>query len=80
MVIERIDKMIHLCEMKFRDRKFAIDKSYADIINRRADIFKEKTQTTCQVVNTIVTPVGLTNSKYNALIHSVVTADELFSK
>ena len=80
MVIERIDKMIHLCEMKFRDRKFAIDKSYADTINRRADIFKEKTQTSCQVVNTIVTPVGLTSSKYNTLIHSIITADDLFAK
>ncbi len=78
MVIERVDKMIHLCEMKFRDKRFAIDKAYADTLNNREEIFKEKTNTNYQVVNTIVTPIGLTDSKYNHLINSVVTAEDLF--
>lgn len=80
MVIERVDKLLHICEMKFCERKFAIDKSYAEIISKRSEIFKEKTKTKCAVVNTIVTPKGLTDSRYNWLIHSVVTADDLFAK
>lgn len=78
LVIERVDKVIHLCKMKFRERKFAIDKQFADKIKHRAEIFAEKTGTNCQTVNTIVTPSGLTDSRYNSIIHSVVTSDSLF--
>lgn len=78
MVIERVDKMIHLCEMKFRDRRFSIDKAYADTLDNRINVFKEKTGTNYQVINTIVTPIGLTVSRYNYLVHSVVMAEDLF--
>lgn len=79
MVIERVDRMIHLCEMKFRERRFAINKAYADTLSHRMKIFKEKTETNYLVVNTIVTPEGLTDSKYNHLIHSTVTSNDLFA-
>ncbi len=43
LVIERFDDAITLLEMKYTDRPFAIDKSYASVLTRKMDVFREQT-------------------------------------
>lgn len=79
MVMERADRIIHLCEMKFSTGTYTLKKDYLDWFQKRLWLFKEVTGTTKAVVGTFVTTYGLTNPTYSHLVHSEVTMDDLFN-
>ncbi len=79
MIIERADRMIHLCEMKFSESTYNITKSYEMALRERLGIFKLKTGTTKSVVHTFVTTFGLNEGKHHSIVHSEVTMDDLFN-
>ncbi len=78
MVIERNDRIIHLCEMKFSTDKFTITRKYEDDLRERRTIFKEATSTTKTLVYTFITTYGIVGGKHNSIVHSEVTMDQLF--
>ena len=79
LVIERADRIIHLCEMKFSTGKYNISKDYEDKLRNRLGLFKSKTRTTKAVVHTFVTTFGLGEGKHHSIVHSEVTMDDLFN-
>ncbi len=79
LVIERADRIIHLCEMKFSQKKFTLTKEYEERLRDRLGLFQEVTATTKTVVQTFVTTYGLTDPHASSLIHSEVKMDDLFS-
>ena len=78
MIIERADRIIHLCEMKFSQDVYHITKEYDKHIRERAGLFKYVTGTKKTVVNTFVTTYGVANGKYRSIVHSDVVLDDLF--
>ena len=78
LIIERADRIIHLCEMKFSQGEFRITKDYEDKLRNRMSIFKEKTKNKMTLVHTFVTTYGVANGKYSNIVHSEVTLDGLF--
>lgn len=78
LIIERADRIIHLCELKFSREPFILTKEYAEKIRTRGWLFKEKTRTKKSVVNTFVTTFGLGSGKNHSIVHSEVTMDDLF--
>jgi len=50
LVIERGDRFINLCEIKFCSSPYAISNDYADKILERVNLFKEKTKTTYSLI------------------------------
>ncbi len=78
MTIERADRMIHLCEMKFYQDKFRITEEYLSRLRERRSIFIETKRVKKAVVHTFVTTFGLANPSYSSLVHSQVTMDDLF--
>ena len=78
MVLDRADRIIHLCEMKFSKEKYTLTKDYLDKIQKRMWIFQEVTKPRKAVVNTFVTTYGLSNPQSSHLVHSEVTMDDLF--
>jgi hypothetical protein len=80
MVIERADRIIHLCEIKFSRDKYNITKEYEEKIRDRRSLFITKTKTKKTVVNTFITTFGLGEGKHHSIVHSEVTMDELFMK
>jgi hypothetical protein len=80
MVIERADRIIHLCEIKFSQYKYNITKEYEDKIRERCSLFIAKTKTKKTVVNTFITTFGLGEGKHHSIVHSEVTMNELFSR
>lgn len=78
LVISRIDKLIHLCEMKFSETQYTITKDYAEKLTQRKQLFMEVNKITRGVVHTFVTPYGLKAGNNTSLIHSSVTANDLF--
>lgn len=79
LLIDRADNAITICEIKFSSAPFSIDKQYFKILQRKIDVFKEKTKTNKQVFLTIISAEGLKKNSYsNELIDSVVTLEDLY--
>lgn len=79
LVIDRRDQVVNLCEMKFSIRPFTIEKSYADTLMRKIDMFREFTKTPKAVWLTFITTHGLVGNQYaQSLVHNSLTMDTLF--
>lgn len=79
MIIDRADRIIHLCEMKFSETTYNVTKAYEMKLRERAAIFKLRTDTTKSLVHTFVTTFGVTDGKHKSIVHSEVTMDDLFN-
>ena len=78
MVIDRADRIIHLCEIKFCEGAFNISSEYEKKLRERRDLFRVKTKTRKSVVYTFVTTYGIGQGKHSGIVHSEVTMEDLF--
>lgn len=80
LVIERADRNINLCEMKFSTGMYAIDKSYENKLRERMSIFQAETQTRCSTRITMVTTYGVLKNKHAGIVNDEVLLDDLFAE
>jgi len=80
LIISRVDKIIHLLEIKFASKKYVISKDYYERLKARKELFAEVYNISRGLVDTFITPFGLSDGKYKPLIHSEITAQDLFEK
>ena len=78
MLIQRDDRIINVCEMKFSIGKFTMSSTYADYLRDRIEFFKAKTQTKYAVVQTLVTTYGVAEGINSGIVQQEVTMDDLF--
>ena len=78
LVIERADRIINLCEIKFSTDVFAIDAAYERRLRERKAIFVADTKTRYATILTMITTFGLLKNKHSGLVASEVTLDDLF--
>lgn len=78
LLIDRSDKTISVCEMKYSDSEYVIDKKYDQYVQERLNIFKAVTKTSKSLQLVYVTPHGLYNNMYARKINRLITADHLF--
>lgn len=78
LVIKRVDKMVHLCEMKFSEHPYTITKDYEEKLKARRLLFMEATGETRGVVLTMITPMGLKQGIHSSFVHSEITVRDLF--
>lgn len=78
MIIDRADRIIHLCEIKFALEEYILTKEYENKIRSRMGLFRTISKTKKTLVNTFVTTYGVANSKNKSIVHSEVTMDDLF--
>src|SRR5579859_4914940 len=55
LVIDRKDFAINICEMKYAEKEFSIDKAYANELENKRTVFKEATRTRKSLFLTMVT-------------------------
>lgn len=80
LVIDRADRCINLCEMKFCNDSFVIDKAYAEQLRRKKACFTTVTDTRKAVFTTLVTTFGAKqNPAFLSAVDQQVTMDSLFS-
>jgi len=78
LVIERGDRVINLCEMKYASSEYTVDKAAdLNLRNKRA-AFIEETRTRKAAHTTMVTTYGLRRNSYQAIIPFEVKLDDLF--
>lgn len=78
LVIERGDRVVNLCEMKFASEKFTIDADYAACLREKVGAFKRETGTRDNCHLTFVTTYGLRRNSHCGIVQSEVTLDDLF--
>ena len=79
LLIDRADRNINICEMKYYNAEYAIDKSYAGEIQKKLEVFTEKTKTKKTLFLTMITTYGVKKNSYSdRLIQKNLTMDALF--
>ncbi len=78
LVIDRNDRVINICEMKFSVGRFAVTKSYGEKIMTRIANAQEYTKNKKTVMSVLVTTYGLEDNRYSWKFQKVVTMDDLF--
>ena len=78
LVIERADNTINICEIKFTEKEFAINKDYDHNLCHKLSTFTEETKTRKSVQLVFVTSCGLLRNMYSGRVQAEVTLDDLF--
>lgn len=78
LVIERADKIINLCEIKYSQTPYSIDKDeYQKLLNRR-ETFSKETGLRHSPWITMIVSEGLSQGLYSDIAQGIITKDELF--
>jgi len=81
LIIDRNDGVVNICELKFYNDKFIINKGYAENLQQKLTTFKEVTKTNKQVFLTLISTFGIKNNQYNLdLVDNTLTLDALFKE
>lgn len=79
LLIDRDDNVINICEMKFYNTEFAINKKYANEIVKKRNSFSSSTKTKKNVYVTFISTYGLIVNQYSLQhIQNELTMDHLF--
>lgn len=77
LVIDRADNCINLCEIKFTNEGFVIDKNYALQLRAKKNIFIEKTDSKKSIFLTLITTYGVKATE-SGLVDVELTMNDLF--
>jgi AAA+ ATPase superfamily predicted ATPase len=79
LLIDRRDDAINLCEMKFSETEFTINKKYAMELRQKMDVFRKVTGSRKNIFLTMVTTFGVTDNAYaQELVANSLTMEALF--
>ncbi len=79
LLIDRADRVINICEMKFSIDTYTITKSYAEDLKRKIRVFKAVTRTKKAIHLLLITNWGLAKNSYaDTLVQNELTMDMLF--
>lgn len=79
MLIDRADRVINLCEIKYCNQEFVIDKIYEEKLRCRAERIRELTKNKRNIHLTLITTFGLRYNEYSGRIQQTITMDDLFA-
>lgn len=79
LMIERADRIVNICEIKYAREEFTIDKEYDRKLRNKIGTFRGVTKTKCAVHITMITANGLAHNGYWGIAQSEVSLDDLFA-
>ena len=79
MIIERADRLINLCEIKFAQSEYVITAEEDRKMRSRMAAFVRETKTRLGILPTWITPYGLFKNEYAASINYQITMNDLFT-
>lgn len=80
MVIDRKDRVINICEIKFSSGEFEITKDYQRNLTNKMETFRKDTGTRKNLRQTFVTTYGVKQNMYSNRVQSEVVLDDLFAE
>lgn len=78
IVIERTDRLVNICEVKYSQGEYHLDKEEYDKICKRKNTFVQETGIRHTPWLTMITTDGLARGRYEEMIQSQVTLNDLF--
>lgn len=79
LLIDRNDHVINLCEIKFYNTDFLLDKAGGEALRKKAGLFQAATKTRKQVQVTLITTFPLTENEHSrSIIDQSIGMDALF--
>ena len=79
MIIDRDDRAVNICEMKFYNTEFEITKAYHTVLQRKLQAYKSENKLNKNNFITLITSFGIKNNNYsNSIIDNVLTINNLF--
>lgn len=78
LLIERSDRVINVCEIKYSELKYTISKDYADNLRNKMSIFAADTTTNKTLSLVMVTTYGIVQGKNSGIVNNEVVMDDLF--
>jgi uncharacterized protein len=80
LLIDRNDDAITICEIKYTEEPFVIDKQYAKNLQNKIHVFQTITKTKKHIFLILISANGIKPTMYSEeLISGVVTLDDLFA-
>jgi len=79
LLFDRNDDTITVCEIKYTEKPYSIDKSYAQRLKQKIDVFKQISRTRKNIVLAMIAASGLKNNIYSEeLVYRFATMEDLF--
>lgn len=79
LVIDRRDRVINICEIKFSENIYTITKSYSNNLKQKLSTFKQETKTKKALFLTFITTFGVQeNTHAKVLVQNEVSLEALF--
>ena len=78
MLIDRADGIVNLCEIKYSEEKYLLDKTEDAKIRHRAEVFRRESGVRKAIQPVLVAANGVADSKYLGNIQLIVEGDALF--
>lgn len=79
LVFDRNDGIINICEIKYSQKLFKLDKILLEELQRKANVYRHVTQTSKQIFLSLITSQGVQDSNYNESIQSMATLEDFFT-
>jgi uncharacterized protein len=79
LLLDRNDNVINLCEIKFSNTEFEIDKDYAAVLRRKIRVFTTATKTRKSIFLTMLSTYGIVSNKHSiGFVTNSLDMDVLF--
>lgn len=78
LLFDRNDGVVNICEIKYRNCPYKIDREYAINLRNKETVYRKITKTKKQIFISMITQFGLVENTYSHDITSVATMDDLF--
>lgn len=78
LLIERKDNVVDMCEMKFYNEEFRVDKNYYKTLTHRQNILSQALPRRTVIHNVLISTYGLAYNEYSGIFQNTITLDDLF--
>ena len=78
LIIDRSDGVMNLCEMKYSNGEFMIDKKYEKTLRDRIDMFRFSERTCKDLRLTFVTTFGVKLNEHKGIVDNEIILEDLF--
>ena len=79
LILDRNDRVVSLCEMKFTSTEFNVDKSYDMKLRNRIQQIQQLVSRRHHVQMVLVTTFGLKYGVHSGIFQQTLTVDDLFT-
>ncbi|MGN1173296.1 MAG: ATP-binding protein, partial [Muribaculaceae bacterium] len=78
MLIDRADRAVNICEMKYYSKEYALTSADEEDIERKVTAFSEATNTDKALIVTLISARGIVQNLHSACVQKQITLEQLF--